>query len=75
MFYSFVPSSESSDSLDTSIASLALMASLMGKDLWAYVQGMPHLFSIGGLFYQQVARDLGLIDGKHCTLPSLPNKV
>ena len=66
---------ESSDSLDTSIASLALMANLMGKDLWSYVQAMPHLFSVGGLFYQQVARDLGLTDGKHCTLPALPNKV
>ena len=36
---------------------------------------MPHLFSVGGLFYQQVKRDLGLTDGKHCTLPKLPGKV
>ena len=46
-----------------------------GKDLWTYVQQMPHLFSVGGLFFQQVERDLGLTDGKHCTLPALPGKV
>lgn len=63
------------DSIDMSIASLALMAAVAGKDLWAYVQSMPHLFSVGGLFYKQVDRDLGLVDGKHCTLPTLPGKV
>ncbi|XP_013409530.1 deubiquitinating protein VCIP135 [Lingula anatina] len=63
------------DSLDMSIASLTLMATLTGKDLWTYVQGLPHLFSVGGLFYQQVERDLGLVEGKHCTLPVLPGKV
>ena len=36
---------------------------------------MPHLFSVGGLFYEQVKRDLGLTDAKHCRLPVLPNKV
>ena len=39
------------------------------------VQTMPHLFSVGGLFYDQVKRDLGLVDGKHCTVPKLPGKV
>ena len=51
------------------------MATLTGRDLWSYVQGMPHLFSVGGLFYEQVKRDLGLIEGKHCQLPSIPGKV
>ncbi|XP_064634580.1 deubiquitinating protein VCPIP1-like isoform X2 [Lineus longissimus] len=63
------------DSLDKSIATLALMATLTGRDFWGYVQSMPHLFSIGGLFYKQVDRDIGLTDGKHCTLPCLPGKV
>jgi deubiquitinating protein VCIP135 len=51
------------------------MATLKGRDLWTHVQTMPHLFSVGGLFYKQVERDLGLVDGKHCTLPTLPGKV
>ena len=63
------------DGLDSAINSLVLMCTLMGKDMWTYVQGMPHLFSVGGLFYEQVKRDLGLADTKHCRLPILPNKV
>lgn len=63
------------DSLDSSIASLAIMSTVSGRDLWTYVQTMPHLFSVGGLFYKQVERDVGLIDGKHCQLPVLPGKV
>lgn len=63
------------DSLDVSVASLQLMSTLTGKDLWSYCQSMPHLFSVGGLFYRQVERDLGLADGKHCKLPSFPGKV
>ena len=63
------------DSIDRSIASLAVIAQLQERDLWTVVQTMPHLFSVGGLFYQQVKRDLGLTDGKHCTLPKLPGKV
>lgn len=45
------------------------------KDLCACVQGIPHLFSVGGLLYNQVQRDLGLTEGKHCQLPCLPGKV
>ncbi|KAH3870693.1 hypothetical protein DPMN_033884 [Dreissena polymorpha] len=63
------------DSLDTSIASLTILSAVEGKDFWSYVQGMPHLFSVGGLLYQQVKRDMGLVDGKHCQLPCLPGKV
>ncbi|XP_074660293.1 deubiquitinating protein VCPIP1-like [Tubulanus polymorphus] len=63
------------DSIDMSIKSLELLSTLAGRDLWTHVQGMPHLFSVGGPFYQQVERDLGLADGKHCTLPTLPGKV
>ncbi|XP_067655119.1 deubiquitinating protein VCPIP1-like isoform X1 [Haliotis asinina] len=64
-----------SDSIDMSISSMALLAQLSGRDLWTYVSSQPHLFSVGGLFYKQVERDLGLAPGKHCTLPSLPGKV
>ncbi|XP_053384067.1 deubiquitinating protein VCPIP1-like [Mercenaria mercenaria] len=63
------------DNIDTSIASLGILSAVQGKDLWTYVQGMPHLFSVGGLLYNQVKRDLGLVDGKHCQLPALPGKV
>ncbi|WAR01801.1 VCIP1-like protein [Mya arenaria] len=63
------------DSIDTSIASLGILSAVSGKDMWTNVQSMPHLFSVGGLLYQQVKRDLGLIDGKHCQLPCLPGKV
>ncbi|XP_060086335.1 deubiquitinating protein VCPIP1-like [Ylistrum balloti] len=66
---------DANDTLDASIASLAIMATIAGKDLWTQVQSMPHLFSVGGLFYKQVERDLGLVDGKHCQLPSIPGKV
>ena len=63
------------DSIDTSIASMTILCAVTGKDLWTYVQGMPHLFSVGGLLYNQVQRDLGLTEGKHCQLPCLPGKV
>lgn len=63
------------DSVDSAVVSLGLIASLSGKDLWSYVQREPHLFSVGGLFYKQVQRDLGLTANKHCTLPALPGKV
>ncbi|KAK3576161.1 hypothetical protein CHS0354_039827 [Potamilus streckersoni] len=63
------------DSIDTSIASMNVMAALSGKDLWTYVQSMPHLFSVGGLFYNQMKRDLGLVHNKHCQLPTLSGKI
>ncbi|KAK3102693.1 hypothetical protein FSP39_013188 [Pinctada imbricata] len=66
---------QGSDSIDAAIASMAIVATLKGRDLWTHVQTMPHLFSVGGLFYKQVERDLGLVDGKHCQLPSLPGRV
>ena len=51
------------------------MATLMGKDVWTYVQAMPTLFKAGGLFYEQVKRDLGLVADKHVKLPAIPGKV
>lgn len=75
MFKNIFFSVLASDSLDSSIASLAIMSTVTGRDLWTYVQTMPHLFSVGGLFYKQMERDLGLVDGKHCQLPALPGKV
>ncbi|XP_046335736.1 deubiquitinating protein VCPIP1-like [Haliotis rufescens] len=68
-------SQAATDNIDMSISSMALLAQLSGRDLWTYVSSQPHLFSVGGLFYKQVERDLGLAPGKHCTLPSLPGKV
>ena len=57
------------------IASLELTATLHGKDLWTLAQTMPHLFSVGGCFYEQVKRDLALVDGKHYSIHSFPGKV
>ena len=74
-FSSDVTIAGSADKIDRSIASLAIIAQLQERDLWTVVQTMPHLFSVGGLFYDQVKRDLGLVDGKHCTVPKLPGKV
>lgn len=63
------------DNLDHSLSALALTAALENKDFWMYVQMRPHLFSVNGLFYKQVERDVGLEHGKHCQLPLLPQKV
>ncbi|CAG5118485.1 unnamed protein product, partial [Candidula unifasciata] len=65
----------SGDNLDHSLSALALTAALDNKDLWTYVQQRPHLFSVNGLFYKQVERDMGLIHGKHCQLPMLSHKL
>uniref|UniRef100_A0A2C9M7I9 ubiquitinyl hydrolase 1 n=1 Tax=Biomphalaria glabrata TaxID=6526 RepID=A0A2C9M7I9_BIOGL len=63
------------DNLDHSLSALALTAALDNKELWPYVIQRPHLFSVNGLFYKQVERDMGLEHGKHCQLPLLPHKV
>ncbi|BFZ16195.1 hypothetical protein BsWGS_19234 [Bradybaena similaris] len=63
------------DNLDHSLSALVLTAALDNKDIWSYVQLRPHLFSVNGLFYKQVERDVGLKHGKHCHLPMLPHKV
>ncbi|XP_059161948.1 deubiquitinating protein VCPIP1-like isoform X2 [Physella acuta] len=67
--------SSGGDNLDHSLSALALTAALENKDFWMYVQMRPHLFSVNGLFYKQVERDVGLEHGKHCQLPLLPQKV
>ncbi|KAI8501465.1 Deubiquitinating protein VCIP135 [Branchiostoma belcheri] len=61
-------------SIDLQISSLTALAMLSGKDLWSFVQTMPQLFSREGVFTKKVEQDLGLSDGKHCTLPSFPGK-
>ncbi|XP_041466903.1 deubiquitinating protein VCPIP1-like isoform X1 [Lytechinus variegatus] len=60
--------------LEVQLTSHTLMAALNGLDLWNYSKRKPELFSRGGLFYNIVERDLGLEDGKHCMLPSIPKK-
>ncbi|KAF3698549.1 Deubiquitinating protein VCIP135 [Channa argus] len=44
------------------------------EDVWSYAKKLPHLFQQGGVFYNIVKKDMGLIDGKHCTLPHLTGK-
>ena len=52
-----------------------MIATMLGQDVWTYVRSTPELFRPGGLFYRQVARDLGLQDKKHARLPAIPDKV
>ncbi|XP_010882134.1 deubiquitinating protein VCIP135 [Esox lucius] len=65
---------ELQDNIDLEMSSLCLLATLMGEDVWSYAKKLPHLFHQGGVFYNIVKKDMGLIDGKHCTLPHLSGK-
>lgn len=67
-------SRELQDSIDLEMSSLCLLATLMGEDVWSYAKKLPHLFQEGGVFYNIVKKDMGLLDGKHCTLPHLSGK-
>ncbi|XP_058483141.1 deubiquitinating protein VCPIP1 [Solea solea] len=62
------------DSIDLEMSSLCLLATLMGEDVWSYAKKLPHLFQQGGVFFNIVKKDMGLMDGKHCTLPHLTGK-
>ncbi|KAG8570715.1 hypothetical protein GDO81_011384 [Engystomops pustulosus] len=67
-------SKELQDQIDKEMYSLCLLATLMGEDLWSYAKGLPHLFQQGGVFYNIMKKNMGVVDGKHCTFPYLPNK-
>ncbi|KAM9307851.1 deubiquitinating protein VCPIP1 [Gastrophryne carolinensis] len=67
-------SKELQDQIDKEMYSLCLLATLMGEDVWSYAKGLPHLFQQGGVFYNIMKKNMGVIDGKHCTFPYLPNK-
>lgn len=67
-------SRELQDGIDLEMSSLCLLATLMGEDVWSYAKKLPHLFQQGGVFYNIVKKDMGLMDGKHCTLPHLSGK-
>uniref|UniRef100_A0A8C6SFH7 Deubiquitinating protein VCPIP1 n=1 Tax=Neogobius melanostomus TaxID=47308 RepID=A0A8C6SFH7_9GOBI len=60
-------SRELQDGIDLEMSSLCLLATLMGEDVWSYAKKLPHLFQFLGMF-------IGLLDGKHCTLPHLSGK-
>ncbi|XP_077368137.1 deubiquitinating protein VCPIP1 [Festucalex cinctus] len=62
------------DSIDLEMSSLCLLATLMGEDVWSYAKKLPHLFQQGGVFYNIVKQDMGLLNGKHCTLPHLTGR-
>uniref|UniRef100_A0A4W3GDQ5 Deubiquitinating protein VCPIP1 n=2 Tax=Callorhinchus milii TaxID=7868 RepID=A0A4W3GDQ5_CALMI len=65
---------EMQDHIDLEMSSLCLLATLMGEDVWSYAKKLPHLFERGGVFYNTMKKDVGLVDGKHLTLPHLPGK-
>ncbi|XP_072267200.1 deubiquitinating protein VCPIP1 [Pyxicephalus adspersus] len=67
-------SKELQDQIDKEMYSLCLLATLMGEDVWSYAKGLPHLFQNGGVFYNIMKKNMGVVDGKHCTFPYLPNK-
>ncbi|XP_030630320.1 deubiquitinating protein VCIP135 [Chanos chanos] len=67
-------SRELQENIDLEMSSLCLLATLMGEDVWSYAKKLPHLFQRGGVFYNIVKKDMGLLDGKHCTLPHLAGK-
>ncbi|KAM4027858.1 deubiquitinating protein VCPIP1 [Anomaloglossus baeobatrachus] len=67
-------SKELQDQIDKEMYSLCLLATLMGEDVWSYARGLPHLFQQGGVFYNIMKKNMGVVDGKHCTFPYLPNK-
>ncbi|KAG7488605.1 hypothetical protein MATL_G00035480 [Megalops atlanticus] len=67
-------SRELQDNIDLEMSSLCLLATLMGEDVWSYAKKLPHLFQQGGVFYNIMKKDMGLMDGKHCTLPHLTGK-
>ncbi|TNN32920.1 Deubiquitinating protein VCIP135 [Liparis tanakae] len=58
---------ELQDSIDLEMSSLC-------EDVWSYAKKLPHLFQQGGVFYNIVKKDMGLMEGKHCTLPHLTGK-
>ncbi|MEE6463836.1 hypothetical protein FKM82_006072 [Ascaphus truei] len=67
-------SKELQEQLDKEMYSLCLLATLMGEDVWTYAKGLPHLFQQGGVFYNIMKKNMGVVDGKHCTFPHLPGK-
>ncbi|KAJ8413371.1 hypothetical protein AAFF_G00093670 [Aldrovandia affinis] len=69
-----VTSRELQENIDLEMSSLCLLATLMGEDVWSYAKKLPHLFQQGGVFYNIMKKDMGLMDGKHCTLPHLTGK-
>ncbi|XP_032815417.1 deubiquitinating protein VCPIP1 isoform X2 [Petromyzon marinus] len=62
------------ENIDLEMSSLHLLVTLTGQDMWSYVKKMPYLFQQGGVFYKKVRNDIGLVDGKHVTLPELPGR-
>ncbi|XP_041103412.1 deubiquitinating protein VCPIP1 isoform X2 [Polyodon spathula] len=69
-----ITSRELQDHVDLEMSSLCLLATLMGEDVWSYAKKLPHLFQHGGVFHNIMKKDMGLVDGKHCTLPHIPGK-
>ncbi|XP_039255607.2 deubiquitinating protein VCPIP1-like [Styela clava] len=63
-------------SIDTALSAVSKMAEMTGKEsVWDYSVNHPELFQLGGAFYEQFGRDIGLFHEKHCKLPLLPGHV
>ncbi|KAG0437708.1 hypothetical protein HPB47_017319 [Ixodes persulcatus] len=62
-------------SLEAGVRTMLSHLKRSGQTVWTYAQENPWLFCRGGLFYAQMQRDIGLVDGKHCHLPLIPDKV
>lgn len=62
-------------SLEAGLRAMLSHLKRSSRSVWEYAQENPWLFCRGGLFYAQMQRDIGLVDGKHCHLPLIPDKV
>ncbi|XP_067657177.1 uncharacterized protein [Haliotis asinina] len=62
------------DTVDIGVSCVELIGRLSGQELWDYVIMHPWYFDADGPFYNQMKRDVGLEHGKHCILPSFPDK-
>lgn len=73
--HSLIAEAQQASSLDSGLRALLSHLKSSDRSVWAYAQENAWLFCRGGLFYAQMQRDVGLVDGRHCQLPLIPEKV
>lgn len=73
--HSLIAEAQQTSSLEAGLRALLSHLKSSGRSVWAYAQENAWLFCRGGLFYAQMQRDVGLVDGRHCQLPLIPEKV
>ena len=72
----FVIPADVDGSLDSAIEGLKIVAKSLGQEFWSYAEKISQLFTIGGLFYELVKRDLGDLEDNYIYILSrFPGKV